>query len=75
MGSGQMEPKTHGDKLLHTGADGESAVAVKLALDYTLLNTEELLQLQRLITKATPKAAVEPLQIEGEVIEEPEDDA
>jgi hypothetical protein len=73
--AGKRNPKTHGDKLLHTGADGESAVAVKLALDYTLLNTAELLQLQRLIEKATPKPAGDPLQIEGEVIEESEQDA
>ena len=54
-----------------------SPVAVKLALDYTLLEPPaELLQLKRLIEKATPQvtAGPEPLQIEGEAIEESEQD-
>ena len=56
---------------METRTDGESPVAVKLALDYTLLEPPaELLQLKRLIEKATPQvtAGPEPLQIEGEAI-------
>jgi hypothetical protein len=62
---------------VETRTDGESPVAVKLALDYTLLEPPaELLQLKRLIEKATPQvtAGPEPLQIEGEAIEESEQD-
>ncbi len=62
---------------METRTDGESPVAVKLALDYTLLEPPaELLQLKRLIEKATPQvtAGPEPLQIEGEAIEESEQD-
>jgi hypothetical protein len=56
---------------VETRTDGESPVAVKLALDYTLLEPPaELLQLKRLIEKATPQvtAGPEPLQIEGEAM-------
>ncbi len=68
----KLKPRKYGDKLLHTGGDGEGPVAVKLALDYSLLAPAELLQLKNLILKATPKPAAEPLQIEGEVAEDGE---
>jgi hypothetical protein len=67
---GREAAQVYGDKMLHTGADGDSPVSVKLALDYSLLNPAELLQLKRLIEKAQPKKAPEPpLQIEGKAIE------
>jgi hypothetical protein len=70
--AGKLKPKKYGDKLLHTGGDGEAPIAVKLSLDYSLLDAHELVQLKRLVEKATPRKS-EALTIEGEVAEEGDD--
>jgi terminase small subunit-like protein len=64
----KLKSKKYGDKLLHTGAEGEGPVAVKLALDYSLLAPHEMVQLRALIEKAMPRQTEEsePLMIEGE---------
>ena len=38
--AGKLLPKVYGDKLLHTGADGEGPVEVKLALDRVFLRIQ-----------------------------------
>jgi hypothetical protein len=70
--AGKLKPKKYGDKLLHTGADGEGLIAVKLSLDYSLLAPHEMVQLRALIAKAMPKGieASEGPTIEGEAMEE-----
>ena len=40
-----------GDKMLHTGADGEGPVAVKLALDYSRLAPHEMVEFRRMLAK------------------------
>jgi hypothetical protein len=67
-------PQTYGDKMLHTGADGEGPIAVKLALDYSLLTLQEQTQMLALIEKATPRKleAIAAPEIEGEAEEENE---
>lgn len=73
----KLLPKVYGDKMLHTGADGEGPVAVKLALDYSLLTVQELVQFRALIDKATPKRleASNAPQIEGQVSDGEDSDA
>jgi hypothetical protein len=44
--AGKLLPKVYGDKMLHTGADGEGPVQVKLALDYSRYTPEQLVQLR-----------------------------
>ena len=70
--AGKLKPKKYGDKLLHSGGDGEGPVAVKLALDYSLLTPHEMVQMLALIEKAMPKGieASEGPTIEGEAMEE-----
>ena len=63
--AGKKLPSVFGDKVLHTGGDGEGPVGVKLSLDYSLLTPQQLVQLRDLITAATPRAEA-PLMIEGE---------
>ncbi len=54
--------------MLHTGADGEGPVAVKLSLDYTLLEPAEMLEFRRMLAKMERKGA--PPMIEGAAEEE-----
>jgi hypothetical protein len=61
--AGKVLPKVYGDKLLHTGADGEGPVAVKLSLDYTLLEPHEMLEFRRMLAKMERKG--ETPMIEG----------
>ncbi len=61
--AGKLNPKVYGDKMLHTGADGEGPVAVKLSLDYTLLEPAEMLEFRRMLAKMERKG--EPPMIEG----------
>ena len=73
--AGKLLPKVYGDKMLHTGADGEGPIAVKLALDYSLLSPAEMAQMLALIEKATPKrieAANSAPEIDGEAEESEE---
>jgi hypothetical protein len=49
--AGKVLPKVYGDKMLHTGADGEGPVAVKLALDYSRLALHEMVEFRRLLAK------------------------
>ena len=65
----KLLPKVYGDKMLHTGADGEGPIAVKLSLDYSRLEPHELVQLRALIEKATPRAEA-PLMLEAQAEEE-----
>jgi terminase small subunit-like protein len=58
-------PRVYGDKMLHTGGDGEGPVAVKLSPDYSRLEPHEMLELKRLVEKAERPRANEPLMIEG----------
>jgi hypothetical protein len=72
--AGKLLPKVYGDKMLHTGGDGEGPIGVKLSLDYSLLTPQQLVQLRDLITAATPRAEA-PLMIEGEAEGGDDDDA
>lgn len=65
--AGKLLPKVYGDKLLHTGADGEGPIEHKLALDYSLLAAEDLVALRRIIAAATRRE--ERPAIEGEAEE------
>lgn len=75
--AGKLLPQVYGDKMLHTGPDGEGPVAVKLALDYSLLTVQELVQFRALIDKATPKRieTSNAPQIEGQVSDGEDSDA
>ncbi len=44
-------PRMFGEKLIHTGSDGEGPVAVKLSLDYTLLEPREMVEFRRMLAK------------------------
>jgi hypothetical protein len=50
--AGKKLPQVFGDKVLHTGGDGEGPIGVKLSLDYSALEPHELVELRRLIAKA-----------------------
>jgi hypothetical protein len=52
-------PRVYGEKMLHTGGDGEGPVAVKLSLDYSRLTGAQMVQLRALIELATPRAMIE----------------
>jgi hypothetical protein len=66
--AGKALPSVYGDKLLHTGGDGEGPVAVKLSMDYSDFEPRELVELSRLVEKAKATAKRKQLlMIEGEV--------
>ncbi len=67
----KLNPRAYGDKLLHTGGDGEGPIETKLTRDYGLLDVEQLMTLRKLIEAATPRKD-EPATIEGDA-EETED--
>lgn len=68
--AGQLKPKKYGNKLLHTGADGEGPIKHALALNYDALDDDELLTLRRLLDKASGVTqAVAPPTIDGEAEE------
>jgi hypothetical protein len=48
----KLSPKKYGDKLLHTGADGQGPIVHNLQLNYGLLTDAELMELRRLLDKA-----------------------
>ncbi len=49
--AGRALPSAYGDKVLHTDASGEGPVAVKLALDYSLLAPHEMVEFRRMLAK------------------------
>ncbi len=69
--AGKKLPAVFGDKVLHTGGDGEGPIGVKLSLDYSALEPHELLEFRRMILKMEQAARVKPL-IEAEA-EDPDD--
>jgi hypothetical protein len=62
--AGRYFPRMFGDKLIHTGGDGEGPVAVKLSLDYTLLEPREMVEFRRMLAKMERRPDETPL-IEG----------
>ena len=62
--AGKKLPAVYGDKMLHTGADGEGPVAVKLSLDYNLLEPHEMMEFRRMLAKMEKRPDDTPL-IEG----------
>ena len=56
--------------MLHTGADGEGPVAVKLSLDYTLLEPHEMMEFRRMLAKMEGKADDTLLMIDGDAEDE-----
>jgi terminase small subunit-like protein len=72
--AGKKLPAVFGDKVLHTGGDGEGPVAVRLEMDYSEFEPHEMLEFRRLADKAMETAKRKrqgpPLLIEAD---EPED--
>jgi hypothetical protein len=64
----KRDPAKYADKLLHTGADGQGPIEHKLALDYTLLDAQQLVALRQIITAAQLRRD-ESAPIEGEAEE------
>lgn len=70
--SARMLPRVYGDKMLHTGADGEGPIQHKLALDYGRFNPQQKAQFLALLEIAMgPQDGGAPM-IEGEATEETE---
>lgn len=65
----KRDPARYADKLLHTGADGQGPVEHKLALDYSLLDAQELVTLRRLIEAAQPRRDEPAIEGEAEEVE------
>jgi len=63
-------PRMFGDKLIHTGGDGEGPVAVKLSLDYSLLEPHEMMEFRRMLAKMEGKADDTLLMIDGDAEDE-----
>lgn len=70
--AGKLLPKVYGEKLLHTGPDGEGPISVRLSVDYSLLSPDEMVQLRALLAKATPRKLEAPM-IEGDATEDAND--
>ncbi len=49
--AGKALPAVYGDLLRHSGPDGEGPVAVKLSLDYSLLEPQEMVEFRRMLAK------------------------
>ncbi len=64
----KLNPRVYGDKILHTGGDGEGPIVHKLSLDYTLLDAQQLVALRQILTAAQPRSE-EPAAIEGDAEE------
>ena len=63
----KLKPKKYGDKLLHTGGDGEGPIQHALALNYDALTDDELAIFRRLLDKASAPSSAQPVMIEGKV--------
>ncbi len=64
--AGKKLPAVFGDKVLHTGADGEGPLAVKLSLDYSLLEPHEMVDFRRMLAKMEKQPDDNtPLMIDG----------
>ena len=50
--AGKKLPVVFGERVLHTGGDGEGPVQVKLSLDYSALDPHEMVEFRRMIAKA-----------------------
>ena len=66
--AGKLKPKKYGDKLLHTGADGEGPVQFAVTLNYAALDEDELMTLRRLLAKCSVQQSQARL-IEGQATE------
>jgi Phage integrase, N-terminal SAM-like domain len=65
-------PRMYADKQLHVGGDGEGPIAMKLSLDWSVLDPPEMVEISRMIRKMEQAAAAKrgtPL-IEGEAEDE-----
>jgi hypothetical protein len=76
--AGKALPAVYGDLLRHSGPDGEGPpVAVKLDMDYSEFEPQEMVEFRRMLHKAEATAKRKrqtPLMIEG-VVEDGDDDA
>jgi hypothetical protein len=64
-------PAVFGDKVLHTGGDGDGPVAIKLSLDYGRLSPHEMVEFRRMLAKMERQDT--PLMIEDGAAEEEDD--
>ncbi len=75
--AGKVAPKYYADKHVHVGADGDGPIPVKLSLDYSEFEPQEMVEFRRMLHKAEATAKRKrqtPLMIEG-VVEDGDDDA
>jgi hypothetical protein len=64
--AGKKLPAVFGDKVLHTGGDGEGPVAIKLSLDYGRLSPHEMVEFRRMLVKMEKHDDTPPLMIDGD---------
>jgi hypothetical protein len=68
--AGKKLPAVFGDKVLHSGPDGEGPVAIKLSLDYSRLAPQEMVEFRRMLAKMERPDETPPLMIEDGAAED-----